>query len=148
MPNITVHVINGPNINLTGLRSNAHYGSLDYAGMCARIENAGSDLGLNVIIRQSNHEGELVDWLQDIVKNAAPVILNAGAYTHTSVALHDALEVVASPKIEVHMSNVHKREAFRHHSRLSAVVDGVIVGFGVESYIMALNWIASQNVKN
>ncbi|MEM7252533.1 MAG: type II 3-dehydroquinate dehydratase [Pseudomonadota bacterium] len=139
-----VHILNGPNINMTGLRNPDHYGSLNYEAMCERLVNDGKSLGLEVRIRQSNYEGELVSWLHEIAVEETPVIMNAGAYTHTSVALLDALSIITAPKIEVHMSNIHARESFRHHSYLSSVVDGSIVGFGVDSYRLALRWIAER----
>ena len=129
---------------MTGHRDPQQYGAMSYEMMCAALIEAGETLGLRVNIRQSNHEGELVTWLHEIALNREPLILNAGAYTHTSVALLDALSMVTALKVEVHMSNIHAREPFRHSSYLSAAVNGSIVGFGIDSYRLALQWIAEQ----
>ena len=136
----TLHILNGPNLNLLGTREPGIYGGVTLAG----IEEAcrGHATGHEVVFRQSNHEGELVDWLHE-ASDSAGVILNAGAYTHTSVALHDAIRAIAAPVIEVHLSNVFAREAFRHHSYISPAAKGVICGFGVNSYILAIDAIAA-----
>ncbi|MBL1375874.1 type II 3-dehydroquinate dehydratase [Zobellella iuensis] len=133
-----IHIYNGPNINMTGLREARHYGSLTYQELCAELCATARELGFELLIRQSNHEGDLVSWLHEMAFSGEPLVINAGAYTHTSVAIRDALALVTGKKIEVHMSNVHAREAFRHHSYLSDVVDGVIVGLGAGSYKAAL----------
>ena len=139
-----VHILNGPNINMTGHRDPQQYGAMSYEAMCTTWVEAGEALGLMVNIRQSNYEGELVTWLHEIALAREPLILNAGAYTHTSVALFDALSMVSALKVEVHMSNIHARESFRHSSYLSPAVNGSIVGLGVDSYRLALQWIAEQ----
>ena len=133
-----ITILNGPNLNLLGLREPEIYGSDtldDVAAMCADV---GKALGLDTELKQSNHEGELVDWIQAARETSAGIILNAGALTHTSVALYDALNTFDGPVIEVHISNVYKREGFRHHSYISARADGVIVGCGVEGYALAM----------
>jgi 3-dehydroquinate dehydratase-2 len=139
----TVFVLNGPNLNLLGTREPAVYGSTtlaDVEGLCRRTA---SDLGLNVDFRQSNHEGDLVDWIQEAGRGAVDgsvlgVVINPGAYTHTSIALHDAVAGVAVPVVECHISNVHARESFRHHSYVSPVARAIVVGFGVSSYPLAI----------
>jgi 3-dehydroquinate dehydratase-2 len=138
----TVVVLNGPNLNLLGEREPEVYGHETLADVEKRCRAAAADAGLSVDFRQSNHEGVLVDALHEVRSSAAGIVLNAGALTHTSVALRDAVAAVAVPVIEVHISNVHAREAFRHHSYLSAVVDGVIVGCGTQGYELAIARIA------
>jgi 3-dehydroquinate dehydratase-2 len=138
----TVVVLNGPNLNLLGEREPEVYGHETLADVEKRCRAAAADAGLSVDFRQSNHEGVLVDALHEVRTRAVGIVLNAGALTHTSVALRDAVAAVAVPVIEVHISNVHAREAFRHHSYLSAVVDGVIVGCGTQGYELAIARIA------
>ena len=135
---IPIWVINGPNLNLLGEREPQVYGSQSLADINAELIALGSEWGLDVQCHQSNHEGRLIDLLHDARIQTRGVVLNAGAYTHTSIALHDAIAAIHIPVIEVHLSNVFAREAFRHHSMISAVCEGVISGFGVLSYQMAL----------
>jgi 3-dehydroquinate dehydratase-2 len=134
-----VHVLNGPNLNLLGTREPGVYGVVTLADIEAQLREACDRSGIELVFRQSNHEGDLVGWIQDAGRIGAPVILNAGAYTHTSIALHDAIRGSAARVIEVHLSNVHARESFRHHSMISAVAEGVILGFGARSYELALD---------
>lgn len=139
MSNPEVHILNGPNLNLLGTREPEIYGAdtlSDIEQMCLR--RAESE-GFSLLFRQTNAEGTLVDWVQEAGKSAEALILNAGGYTHTSVALHDALKALAIPAIELHLSNIHAREAFRRHSMISPAVTGVICGFGAEGYLMALD---------
>lgn len=138
-----VFVLNGPNLNLLGSREPEIYGHTTLADIEAETRKHAGALGLSIDFRQSNHEGELVDWLQEARKAAAGVILNAGAYTHTSVALHDALKAVDLPIIEVHISNPYKREPFRHTSFVSPVATGVICGIGAQGYSLAIEALAS-----
>ncbi|PZF76210.1 type II 3-dehydroquinate dehydratase [Aestuariivirga litoralis] len=138
-----VFVLNGPNLNLLGLREPAIYGTATLKDVAARCHAHAATLGLAVDFRQSNHEGELVSWVHEARDGACGIAINAGAYTHTSVALHDALKAADLPSVELHLSNVHKREAFRHHSFLAPAVTGVICGFGVESYVLALSALHS-----
>ena len=138
-----VLVLNGPNLNLLGTRKPEVYGSTTLADVESRCREAAGKLGLDVEFRQSNHEGQLIDWIHECgaqVKAATSIgaVFNPGAYTHTSVALHDAIEGAAVPVIEIHISNVHAREAFRHHSYISPVARGTIVGFGVYGYVLAI----------
>ena len=133
-----IAVLNGPNLNLLGERDPAVYGSDTLADIEARCAAYADGLGFDVDCRQSNREGELVDMVQD-VRHGAGIVINAGAYTHTSVALGDAIKAIAIPVIEVHLSNVHAREPFRHHSYLSPACAGIVVGFGVAGYALAID---------
>lgn len=139
----TVYILNGPNLNLLGLREPEIYGHDTLAGIEARCRAKAKQLGLEVVFRQTNVEGELVNQIHEAREKAKGIIINAGAYTHTSVALHDALKAVALPAIEVHLSNVYRREAFRHHSYISPAAHGVICGFGPQSYELALEGLAA-----
>ena len=134
----TIHVLNGPNLNLLGTREPETYGRQTLADIEARLGALAGAHGVTLRFAQSNQEGDLVDWIQAAGKAGEPVILNAGAYTHTSIALRDAIAGTGARVIEVHLSNVHAREAFRHQSLISAVAWGVIVGFGALSYDLAL----------
>ena len=136
---INVYILNGPNLNLLGTREPEIYGADTLADVGVRCAAKAKALGLSIEFRQTNLEGELVNWIHEAREKAAGIIINAGAYTHTSVALHDALKAVGLPAIEVHLSNVYKRESFRHHSYISPVAQGVICGFGVQSYELALD---------
>ena len=138
-----VLVLNGPNLNLLGEREPHLYGYTTLAQIEERCRQVGQRLGLAVQCRQSNHEGQLVEWIHEARNEAAGVIINAGAYTHTSVAIHDALRALDCPIVEVHLSNTFAREDFRHHSYISPVASGVIVGFGANSYLLAVDAVAS-----
>lgn len=137
-----IYILNGPNLNLLGQRQPEIYGRETLADVMVACEGLAQELGLTVRCLQSNHEGQLVDWVQEARGAAAAVIINAGAYTHTSVAILDALNAFEGPVIEVHISNIHKREAFRHHSFISGRADGVIVGCGTQGYLLALRRVA------
>jgi 3-dehydroquinate dehydratase-2 len=137
----TIFILNGPNLNRLGSREPEIYGTVtldDIAGQCTKV---GQELGVSIEFRQSNYEGELVSWVQDAADRAQGVIINAGAYTHTSIALLDALKMLHIPIIEVHLSNVFQREEFRAHSYISLVATGVICGLGTEGYTLALQAI-------
>ncbi len=138
-----IYVLNGPNLNLLGSREPDIYGRTTLADIADMTAARAEKLGYTVVFSQSNHEGELVEWVQEARAEACGVIINAGAYTHTSVAIHDALRALDCPIVEVHLSNTFAREAFRHHSYISAVASGVIVGFGATSYILAVDAVAS-----
>ncbi|WP_114285795.1 type II 3-dehydroquinate dehydratase [Candidatus Halocynthiibacter alkanivorans] len=138
-----VYILNGPNLNLLGKRQPEIYGSVTLADVQANCENLASELGLAVEFFQTNHEGTLVDQIQLARDNAAAIIINPAAYTHTSVAILDALHTFDGPVIEVHISNVHQRESFRHHSYVSQRADGVLAGFGVQGYDLALRRVAT-----
>ena len=142
----TVLVLNGPNLDRLGRREPEIYGSTTYDDLVTLIEAQATELGLTAVVRQSNSEGQLIDWLHAAADAGDPVILNAGALTHTSIALRDACAELQAPLIEVHISNVHAREEFRHHSYLSAVATGVIVGLGVQGYLLALRYLATLDV--
>lgn len=139
-----VLVLNGPNLGRLGSREPEIYGSTSHAELEALCVRGGAELGLAVEVRQTDHEGQLLQWLHESADGRIPVVLNAGALTHTSVALGDACAMRTAPLVEVHISNVHQREPFRHHSYVSANADGLIVGLGVDGYVLALSWIASQ----
>lgn len=141
-PMSTVLVLNGPNLDRLGRREPDVYGSTSYDDVVAMIEAEAAELGLNAVVRQSNSEAQLLDWLHAAADAGDPVIINAGALTHTSIALRDACAELRAELIEVHISNVHAREEFRHHSYLSAVATGVIVGLGVQGYLLALRYLA------
>ena len=135
----TILVLNGPNLNMLGKREPGIYGGKTLADIEADCKTVGSELGLSVDFRQSNHEGNLIDWLHEADEKSLGVAFNAGAYTHTSIALHDAIRAISIPGIEVHISNVHSREEFRHTSMIAPACKGVICGFGPHSYILALH---------
>jgi 3-dehydroquinate dehydratase II len=140
----TVLILNGPNLNLLGTREPGIYGAHTLADVEKICRDEGARLGLAIDFRQSNHEGQLIDWIHEAGREYAAgamigVVFNAGAYTHTSVALHDAIKGANVPVIELHISNVHSREPFRHHSWLSPVARGVMAGFGVHGYALAID---------
>lgn len=142
MPDILI--INGPNLNLLGMREPHIYGAETLADIEQHLQRLGAELGMGVQCFQSNHEGNIVERIHQARGNADIVIINAGAYTHTSVAIRDALAGVGIPFVEVHISNVHTREAFRHHSYLSDLAMGVIVGLGSYGYEAALRFCAKR----
>jgi 3-dehydroquinate dehydratase-2 len=137
-------ILNGPNLNLLGRREPDIYGRATLADIEAMCRAEAARLGRGVDWRQSNSEGELVTWLQEVPGHFAGLILNAGAYSHTSVALLDALRTLDEPLIEVHLSNIYQREAFRQHSYVSLAAKGVICGFGPQGYVMALRALAAM----
>ena len=139
----SVLILNGPNLNLLGTRKPEVYGMTTLADVEKLCTDAAAKLGLDVDFKQSNHEGQLIDWIHETgaaVKAGESIgaVFNPGAFTHTSAALHDAIEGASLPVIECHISNVHKREEFRHHSFISPVASGIIVGFGVHGYVLAI----------
>lgn len=142
MPKL-VTLLNGPNLNLLGLRQPEIYGRETLDDVAAKVSDLAEELGLSVKALQSNHEGQLVDWIQAARGTSAAIIINPGSYSHTSVAILDALNAFDGVVIEVHISQIHKREAFRHHSYVSHRADGVIVGCGTDGYLLALRRIAS-----
>lgn len=139
-----IAVLNGPNLNLLGTREPETYGSTTLAEIEALVSARAEAHSFDLDFRQTNIEGELVDWLQQAGKDCAGIILNAAAYTHTSIALHDAVAAINTPVIEVHLSNVFAREDYRHHSFISDVAVGVICGFGANGYLLAVDAIASM----
>lgn len=140
----TVLVLNGPNLGRLGRREPEVYGRTTHDDLVAMIEAEAAGLGLKAEVRQSDSEAQLIEWVHAAADAGNPVILNAGGLTHTSVALRDACAELRAPLIEVHISNVHAREDFRHHSYLSAVATGVIVGLGVQGYLLALRYLADR----
>ena len=139
-----VLVLNGANLGRLGTRQPEVYGTATYAELSTFWTRAGTELDLDVEVRQTDAEFELLGWLHEAADDRTPVVLNAGAWTHTSVALGDACAALTAPLVEVHLSNVHAREEFRRHSYVSAHAAGVIVGLGPEGYVLALSWISSQ----
>jgi 3-dehydroquinate dehydratase II len=139
-----VLVLNGPNLGRLGTREPEIYGSTTFAELTALCVRGGAELGLEVEVRQSDAEAELLGWLHEAADGRLPVVLNAGALTHTSIALGDACAMLTAPLIEVHVSNVFAREPFRHASYVSAHASGVIVGLGVEGYVLALSWLSAR----
>jgi len=144
-------VLNGPNLNMLGLREPEIYGAETLDDIRQRMESRAGELGVSLDFRQSNSEGELVGWIQQAAGHvgggagaADAIIINAGAYTHTSVAVHDALRAAGLPVYEVHLSNIYRREPFRHHSYISAVAEGVLCGFGPNGYLFALEAAAGS----
>jgi 3-dehydroquinate dehydratase II len=136
-------VLNGPNLNLLGVREPAHYGNGTLDELKSKVEAEAKTLGVKVDFRQSNIEGELVSWVQEAGLAGTGILINPGAYTHTSIALHDAIRGSNATVVEVHLSNIHAREEFRHKSYVSLVAKGVICGFGPEGYIMGLRALAA-----
>lgn len=139
----TVLILNGPNLNMLGTRQPEIYGADTLADIESACRDLGRDLGLTVETFQSNHEGALIDRIHDACGKAAGIIINAGAYSHSSIALLDALNIFQGHVVEVHISNIHRREAFRHHSHISQRADGIILGMGPEGYLLALRRVAS-----
>ena len=135
----SIYILNGPNLNLLGLREPEIYGAMTLDDIGTACASQAKNAGFATTFRQSNHEGELVDWLHEANSAACAVILNAGAYTHTSVALHDAVRAIEPPVIEVHISQTAARESFRHHSYIASAARGTITGFGLASYLLGID---------
>lgn len=140
---LTIYLLNGPNLNLLGEREPAIYGKGTLADLEKLSQDAAAAVGATLVFRQSNHEGELVDWIQEARRQAGGLIINAGGYTHTSVAIHDALKVLTIPVVEVHLSNPGVREEFRHKSLVSPAASGVIAGFGPLGYRLAIQAVVA-----
>jgi 3-dehydroquinate dehydratase-2 len=140
---LAIYCLNGPNLNLLGEREPAVYGKGTLADLEKLTQDAADEADAKLIFRQSNHEGELVDWIQEARRQAGGLIINAGGYTHTSVAIHDALKVLTIPVVEVHLSNPGNREEFRHKSLVSPAASGVIAGFGPLGYRLAIQAVAA-----
>jgi len=131
-------VLNGPNLNLLGKRQPEIYGTLTLAQIEQRIRALAKELGIEIEVRQSNSEGELVTWIQEAANKFGAIVINPAAYTHTSLAMRDAVSALGIPTVEIHISNIHQREPFRHHSFIAEVAVGQIAGFGVDSYLLGL----------
>ncbi|WP_448613013.1 type II 3-dehydroquinate dehydratase [Modestobacter sp. URMC 112] len=140
---MTIQVLNGANLGRLGTREPEKYGTTTYAELVGLIETAAADLGVDVRVRQTDSEAELLGWVFDAADAGDPVVINPGGWSHTSVVLRDALAGLRAPLVEVHITNIHAREAFRHHSYVSAVADGVIAGLGVQGYELALRYLAA-----
>lgn len=139
---VSVLILNGPNLNLLGFREPEVYGHDTLADVDALCRSHAARLGLEADCRQSNHEGQLIDWVHEARTAFAGIVINPGAYSHTSIALLDALKAVRKPVVEVHLSNIHQRESFRHHSYVSLAAKGVICGLGIHGYAAALDALA------
>jgi len=143
-----VYVLNGPNLNMLGQREREVYGSTTLVDVEKHCRDHAAERGMAIEFRQTNSEGELISWIHEARDKACGIAINAGAYTHTSVALHDALKAAELPAVEVHLSNIHKREEFRHKSLIAPAVNGVICGFGVHSYLLAITALSSLVTSN
>ncbi|WP_369254549.1 type II 3-dehydroquinate dehydratase [Geodermatophilus amargosae] len=144
---MTVQVLNGPNLGRLGTREPEVYGTTTHAQLVQLLEDAARELAMEVRVRQTDDEAEMLRWIHEATDAGDPVVLNPAAWSHTSIALHDALAALGAPLVEVHISNIHKREPFRHHSHVSAVADGVIAGLGIEGYVLALQWLSLRGVR-
>ncbi|WP_420961794.1 type II 3-dehydroquinate dehydratase [Brucella sp. IR073] len=144
----TILVLNGPNLNMLGKREPGIYGAATLADIEAACQSEAKALGVEIEFRQSNHEGDLIDWIQEAGERGASVLINPAAYTHTSIALQDAIRAAKVTVVEVHLSNIHAREAFRHHSFVSPVAKGVLCGFGADGYVMGLRALAAFAAQN
>jgi 3-dehydroquinate dehydratase-2 len=144
---VTIQVLNGANLGRLGTREPTVYGSTTFAELTELVETTARELGQEVEVRQTDDEAELLHWLHAAADAAHPVVLNPGGWSHTSVVLRDACASLTAPLVEVHITNIHAREEFRHHSYVSAVADGVIAGLGVAGYVLALQWLSLQGVR-
>jgi 3-dehydroquinate dehydratase II len=144
---VTIQVLNGANLGRLGTREPATYGATTYAQLVEVVEKTAHELQMEVQVRQTDDEGELIRWVHAAADADDPVVINPGGWSHTSVVLRDALAMVGAPVLEVHLSNIHRREDFRHQSYVSGVATGVIAGLGVEGYVLALQWMALRGVR-
>ena len=144
---MTIQVLNGANLGRLGLREPEKYGTTTYAELVDLLEATGRELGVEVRVHQTDSEGELLGWVHDASDAGEAVVINPGGWSHTSVVLHDALAALNGPLVEVHITNIHRREEFRHHSYVSRVADGVIAGLGVQGYVLALQWLAARGIR-
>ena len=143
---MTIQVLNGANLGRLGTREPEVYGTTTYAQLVELLETAARELGVEVQVRQTDDEGQLLRWVHEATDAGNPVVINPGGWTHTSVVLHDALAAVNEPVVEVHISNIHRREEFRRHSYVSRAADGVIAGLGVHGYVLALQWLVLRGL--
>ena len=144
---MTIQVLNGANLGRLGTREPTVYGSTTYAQLVDLVQETARELRQDVQVRQTDDEGELLHWIHAATDAGDAVVINPGGWSHTSVVLRDALAGLTGPLVEVHITNIHRREEFRHHSYVSAVADGVIAGLGVEGYVLALRWLALRGVR-
>lgn len=144
---MTIQVLNGANLGRLGLREPEVYGATTYDQLVEIVEKTARELQMDVVVRQTDDEAELLRWIHAASDAGDAVVINPGGWSHTSVVLRDALAALNGPLVEVHISNIHRREEFRHHSYVSAVADGVIAGLGVEGYVLALQWMALRGVR-
>jgi 3-dehydroquinate dehydratase-2 len=144
---VTVQVLNGANLGRIGTREPKVYGATTYAQLVEVVEKTAHELEMQVQVRQTDDEAELLRWIHQATDAGDPIVINPGGWSHTSVVLRDALAAATAPVVEVHISNIHAREQFRHHSYVSAVVEGVIAGLGVEGYVLALQWLALRGAR-
>jgi 3-dehydroquinate dehydratase II len=144
---MTIQVLNGANLGRLGSREPLIYGDTTYPELVELIEAAAAELGLGVVVRQTDSEAELLGWVHDAADAGDAVVINPGGWSHTSVVLADALAALTGPLVEVHISNIHRREAFRHHSYVSGVADGVIAGLGIGGYELALRYLAGRGAR-
>jgi 3-dehydroquinate dehydratase-2 len=144
---VTIQVLNGANLGRLGTREPDKYGAATYAQLVEIVEKTGHELQMDVRVRQTDDEAELLRWVHEAADADDPVVINPAGWSHTSVVLRDALAQVGAPVIEVHLTNIHRREDFRHHSYVSGVATGVIAGLGVEGYVLALQWMALRGVR-
>jgi 3-dehydroquinate dehydratase-2 len=144
---VTIQVLNGANLGRLGIREPDKYGATTYAQLVEIVEKTGHELQMDVRIRQTDDEAELLRWVHEAADADDPVVINPAGWSHTSVVLRDALAQVGAPVIEVHLTNIHRREEFRHHSYVSGIATGVIAGLGVEGYVLALQWMALRGVR-
>jgi 3-dehydroquinate dehydratase-2 len=144
---VTIQVLNGANLGRLGSREPDKYGATTYAQLVEIVEKTGHELQMDVRVRQTDDEAELLRWVHEAADADDPVVINPAGWSHTSVVLRDALAQVGAPVIEVHLTNIHRREEFRHHSYVSGIATGVIAGLGVEGYVLALQWMALRGVR-
>ena len=142
---MTIQVLNGANLGRLGKREPVKYGTTTYAELVQRVQQVAAELGQDVVVRQTDSEAELLGWVFDAADAGDPVVINPGGWSHTSVVLRDALAGLTAPLVEVHITNIHAREEFRHHSYVSAVADGVIAGLGLHGYELALRYLAARD---
>ena len=144
---MTIQVLNGANLGRLGKREPEKYGTTTHAELVELSERAAGELGQDVVVRQTDSEGELLGWVHAASDAGDAVVVNPGGWSHTSVVLHDALAALNGPLVEVHITNIHRREEFRHHSYVSRVADGVIAGLGVQGYVLALQWLVARGIR-
>jgi 3-dehydroquinate dehydratase II len=142
---VTIQVLNGANLGRLGTREPEKYGTTTHPQLVELLEGAAAQLGLHVQVRQTDDEGQMLRWVHEAADAGDPVVINPGGWSHTSVVLHDALAMATAPVVEVHLTNIHRREEFRHLSYVSRVADGVIAGLGVDGYVLALRWLAARD---